>query len=342
MLNLVIFAAVLSSAVQELPPEACKILESKGFHVSAIRLRHAGESEASQGVRNASKIKSDIKQLHKELADIEQELARTEQAASNARDLSTQWNIALTNARSTEAKNQIVARLNVLTNQREKLHEYRQQLEKAQSERSATLAQANQRFIDTILQATEQANSALTAYAELDKNPESKHAIDAIASAIKRSFNTTPPGSLQQNLKKLNKLAESIQEQSVTGLVRGNTLQIPVTIGTANQPVDMIVDSGASIVCISNETAKSLQIQVPDDAPQVTLKIADGSEISARRIVLPLVRVGRFETQNVEAAVLGPEATGASCLLGMSFLRKFNFAIDLSQSSLILRDIVDQ
>jgi aspartyl protease family protein len=53
-------------------------------------------------------------------------------------------------------------------------------------------------------------------------------------------------------------------------------------------------------------------------------------------MTLPSVRVGKFSLENVECAVLGPEATRAEALLGMSFLGAFQFEIDSAAKKLTM------
>ena len=48
----------------------------------------------------------------------------------------------------------------------------------------------------------------------------------------------------------------------------------------------------------------------------------------------PRVRVGEFEAENVDAAVLDAVATDAEPLLGMSFLGNFKFEINTSAKTL--------
>ena len=64
------------------------------------------------------------------------------------------------------------------------------------------------------------------------------------------------------------------------------------------------------------------------------MQLADGREIEGRLMKLTSVRVGKFTVENVECAVLAPEATMAEPLLGMSFLENFKFEIDAAAKKL--------
>jgi aspartyl protease family protein len=88
------------------------------------------------------------------------------------------------------------------------------------------------------------------------------------------------------------------------------------------------------LVSLPAAVATELQIAVPADARQMMLVLADGRTIAARGVTLQRVRVGPFEAENVEAAVLDASATGAEPLLGMSYLGNFRFEIDAAEKSL--------
>ena len=96
----------------------------------------------------------------------------------------------------------------------------------------------------------------------------------------------------------------------------------------------MVVDSGATLVTLPKTLANELGITVPSGAREMRLILADGSEIPAKAVTLSRVRVGNFEAENVEAAILDSIATNAEPLLGMSFLGKFKFEINSNEKTL--------
>lgn len=84
-------------------------------------------------------------------------------------------------------------------------------------------------------------------------------------------------------------------------------------------PVEMLVDTGASVVAISAVQAASLGIVVPRNAPEGMVLTAQG-RARAREVTLSRVAVGGIVVPNVRAAIVEgafPEAV----LLGMSFLQ---------------------
>ncbi len=62
--------------------------------------------------------------------------------------------------------------------------------------------------------------------------------------------------------------------------------------------------------------------------------MADGRVVSGKLVKINSVRVGQFQLEDVEAAILGPEATNAEPLLGMSFLGNFRFELDAQSAKL--------
>src|SRR5690606_38553418 len=102
---------------------------------------------------------------------------------------------------------------------------------------------------------------------------------------------------------------------------------------------EMVVDSGASLICLPMSVATKLGVTPTEEDPVVTLVMADGREIQGRLIKLAEVRVGQFTVHDVEAAVLGEDATRAEPLLGMSFLGNFKFELDAKAGTLNMVDI---
>lgn len=95
-----------------------------------------------------------------------------------------------------------------------------------------------------------------------------------------------------------------------------------VTIGSISKK--FILDSGASEILISedleNELIKQGIIKKVDYLTPALYRIADGSVVQCRRVILPSVKIGGFTVKNVNASV-GIGQT--PLLLGKSFLDKF-------------------
>lgn len=105
---------------------------------------------------------------------------------------------------------------------------------------------------------------------------------------------------------------------------------------------NLVMDTGSTLVVLRKGLADELGIDLNQVSPGAKLMLADGREAEAKYITLASVRVEGVEAENVEAAVMldDPEDTGfGDGLLGMSFLRRFNFKVDYRQEKLILEKL---
>ncbi|MCX7008558.1 MAG: retropepsin-like aspartic protease, partial [Kiritimatiellaeota bacterium] len=96
-----------------------------------------------------------------------------------------------------------------------------------------------------------------------------------------------------------------------------------------------VVDTGATSVCISEDLARRLHLELgPTEIP---VMLADGSTRKARPVLLHSVEVGGVRVERVAALVL-PQNPGGGLdgLLGMSFLMEFNVRLDPASHTLLL------
>lgn len=106
----------------------------------------------------------------------------------------------------------------------------------------------------------------------------------------------------------------------------------------------MVLDTGASLVVITRDIADKLGINPGKSQPDMKMQVADGRQIDAKRIIFDRVETQGAEVRNVEGAVLLDEVIPGfgDGLLGMSFLKKFNFKIDQREKKLILEKLYGQ
>lgn len=141
----------------------------------------------------------------------------------------------------------------------------------------------------------------------------------------------------QQRLQKQREEEERMPKK-VTFFREGQGIILNVTL---NKKVDasLILDTGASLIILRKDIAKKLGMDVDRVKPDAKLTLADGRKIDAKYIVLESVEAQNVEARNVEAAVMLEELRDIKFddgLLGMSFLRRFNFKIDQKEKKLIL------
>ncbi|MCE5262796.1 MAG: retroviral-like aspartic protease family protein [Deltaproteobacteria bacterium] len=101
----------------------------------------------------------------------------------------------------------------------------------------------------------------------------------------------------------------------------------------------MVLDTGASLVLISDELAGRMDRMTSSSAEgKIRLKTA-GGDVEGRSISIDKVELGDAVRENVRAAVSHQKAAfdGFDGLLGLSFLEGFNVTIDHQNRQIILR-----
>jgi aspartyl protease family protein len=112
---------------------------------------------------------------------------------------------------------------------------------------------------------------------------------------------------------------------------RGHFIAEPLVNGTR---LNMLVDTGASVVALSAEDAGRAGIFPNAGEYKLTIATANGT-IQAAPVKLREVRVGSIVLRDVEAAVL-PAGRLKESLLGMSFLRRLS-SFQIADGSLVLK-----
>jgi aspartyl protease family protein len=94
-----------------------------------------------------------------------------------------------------------------------------------------------------------------------------------------------------------------------------------------------LVDTGATVVALRYEDARSLGLVSPGDKFDVNVRTANGDG-RAKRVQLRSVSVGTITIRNVDALVLEQGALAAN-LLGMSFLQRLS-RFEVQRGTLVL------
>lgn len=97
--------------------------------------------------------------------------------------------------------------------------------------------------------------------------------------------------------------------------------------------LNAVVDTGATLVILRYEDARSLGVVFPGDKFDMGVRTANG-DARARRIELRSVRIGPISINQVEALVMEPRAL-ATNLLGMSFLKRLS-RFEVQRGTLVL------
>jgi aspartyl protease family protein len=89
-----------------------------------------------------------------------------------------------------------------------------------------------------------------------------------------------------------------------------------------NQPIKVLVDTGASLVALSYEDAEEAGLRPWSLTFDLPISTANG-QVAAARVMLNRVEIDNLLVRDVEAVVL-PKGAYDGTLLGMSFLNKLS------------------
>ncbi|MFH0855928.1 MAG: retropepsin-like aspartic protease [Candidatus Omnitrophota bacterium] len=147
----------------------------------------------------------------------------------------------------------------------------------------------------------------------------------------------------KRKLKADKKITEiQIEEKEKTGPVPAsfsNSLQAITVSVKLNGKVSagMVLDTGASLVMITKKIAQELGIDLSGVKPDLKALVVDGRKMNAKRVIIESMEVQGVVAKKVEAAVLLDDAGVSGFgdgLLGMSFLKRFNFKVDQKEKKL--------
>lgn len=164
-----------------------------------------------------------------------------------------------------------------------------------------------------------------------EKVLQTSEAIDAKVTQEERYF-------LENIRKKIDDMEQDLVQYKVSYNEVGSHVVVRTLLNNSIE-VNLMVDTGASLVVISKDTATRLGIDVHGGGfPSGNTILADGRKVKALFITLHSVKVGNAEVKDVQAAVLESVGEQHDGLLGMSFLENFIVAIDGKSKNLILEE----
>ena len=115
---------------------------------------------------------------------------------------------------------------------------------------------------------------------------------------------------------------QSIQLMSMTELKAGDGGHYSVRASINNTYIDVLVDTGASVVALSYEDAEKAGLHPAMLDFKIPVSTANG-QVNAARTKLDRVEIDNVRVDNVDAMVL-PQGALKGTLLGMSFLSKLS------------------
>ncbi len=319
----------------EVVAKAEVILSDAGLRRSGKTITVADTSEVARALSGITKDRRALQRVQKDWKQVVDQLAVIRQQIDqlNSQDGELSFQLATLPGNDVSISNRYIGMINAT---RAKLRELTTQgdriRENTLTEKRSSLNRAEADYANLVL-------AIRRSYRELNERTAKQLASEPVKIALQvmnTNFETpqdiTADSILLSLHKRIEKVEQEIFSENINLDIEGGSLYVNVSVG--NKTARMVVDSGATLVSLPATTAEALGIQIPADARKMKLIMADGRTIDARAVTLSRVRVGEFEADNVEAAILDAAAIGAEPLLGMSYLSNFKFEIDSAARSL--------
>ncbi len=331
----------MSSVVFADEAAAKEVLEQHGIRVFKDELLLQSETELGKSLREVTKLRRDLVAKARDEGRLQAESETILKAINSLKQKHTQLSAQLANINQNNVtlNNKLVGALNTIRGQLDQLTQKHQKHSDTVDEARSETMQAREVFLQLVLDMRKLADGTAEEVATLANNTEVQVAIAELNQSVEQPYELALSRGFTRNTLQLAKLEETILIETIPlRKTPGDSFYASVVID-GEHSAEMIVDSGASLMTLPLSTARELDVEPDSTDPEIQLKIANGDVITARLIVIPEVRVGKFVVEDVECAVLGADATDAVPLLGMSYLGNFKFELNAAESTLKLVNV---
>ncbi len=324
------------AAASESDPEA--FLKGKGLRRAEPFFALTDETELTKKMAGLDKLKKNVVDGQKQEAAAEREEAKKKAAIVECLKRRTALRAQLAQNPPANVYNNIVAQINQLGDQAILL-------EKEVSENSpvkpaqAAANKSREAYVQQLLELRQIENRLQEKYADLAADPKVAEMIEAYNKAHEKNFKLGPSASFTSNDRKLKKFEETVLSDSIDiHRNRGELWEVSVVFN-GKDPQIIDIDTGASMVSLSYQTAKAAGLTPSETDPTIHLQMADGRVVEAKQVVASSIRVGKFELEKVEVAVMPPNLVNAGSSLGQTFLKHFTYKIDTEKSKLVMTKV---
>ena len=318
----------------EVVAKAEKILKAAGLRRSGKSIQSGGIPEIARALTALKREKRELRLVHEQWREVENRLATLRQELDRLNVQYGELNLQLARVAGVDvaANNRIVGLLNATTAKTKSLMAQREPLNAELKNKRKTLDDAETKYAETVLAIRHDYDAERDRIAKTLMDEEMRIALQVMHANFATPKMPTADAILSAIDHRIGRVEQEIFHETIDMVPQNGSLYVDVVVG--KKSTAMVVDSGATMVTLPMKTATELGIEVPLEARELKLVLADGRTIPARAVTLEKVRVGKFEAENVEAAVLDAVATNARPLLGMSFLSHFKVEIDRAGKTL--------
>jgi clan AA aspartic protease (TIGR02281 family) len=335
-LSLTILGSVLPTIADDTATPA-DVLKTKGLKRSGDTFVLGSEAEVQKAVSEARAASKAVQQIQERKRQFEQNIRQGNDAIRELTEQRILLNRQLSETTSTFEHNQLVSRINEISDRLNLLQREVGDPEAGQSA-GAAVALKRETFIEKVLKLRKLVDQTNEEYTAVAKDEEIKKALEALNKDNPRPARLGPSKAFLTNVRLLENVEKSVLTESVALRKEGGIFWLDVTFnGKVTKP--MAFDTGASIVVLPYSMAKEVGLTPGKDAPTVQTRVADGTTTEAKKVVAPLLRVGKFSVKDVECIVMPPNKTDVPPLLGQTFQKHFSIKFDPEGRKLVLTKV---
>jgi clan AA aspartic protease (TIGR02281 family) len=229
--------------------------------------------------------------------------------------------------------NQVVARINDLSAQVATL---RDRQEPTQSEDETTAPR--ERCLQAALNLRALVDRTRDEYAAIAADTDVRYAFVDLNRDPTDVWRLGPTLEFRSAVQMLQQVEAAVVSDSVNLARKGGVFWVDTTFnGRVTRP--LVFDTGAACVVLPASMAAEIGLKPGPGDPVVRARVADGSEVPARQMVIPSLRVGRFTVANVECIVMPAGKKQVPPLLGQSFHKHFTYTFTPDSGKLVLSPI---
>lgn len=331
-LALVAVAVAALGAAADPPADA--LLKEKGLRRSGTSYLLPAESDVQKALNAARAASRDVSALAQQKSQYEAQLDQAQAEMVGTEQRLILLNQQISQATNVQEHNQLAGTINALSGQLNLLR--RQAGDEGRQAAGARLASRREDFIDSVFALRKLVDETSARYAALAADPEVAETLKGLNTPDKRIKMTLGPSKTYlASVATLEKVESTVLSEDVALRKEGGVYWVDVSFnGKVNRP--MVFDTGASSVVLPAELAKEIGLKESPTDTEVTAKIADGTEVKARKMTIPSVRVGKFIVRDVECVVMPAGKKDVPPLLGQSFQRNFSIKFNAGAGTLHL------
>ncbi|MHC4303354.1 MAG: retropepsin-like aspartic protease family protein, partial [Planctomycetota bacterium] len=287
-------AAATSAAAVTPEGDVRKALEGHGLQIRGNTLAITAERQLGHDLRDAGLLQKKLVAADRKLNKSRKDQVAADQELIHLKERAVDLNARLASGavRDVRTHNQLVAAVNAVHGRISLLNDRKEQWTKQDEQLRKESAEAREAYIRLVVEMRQRADRVSAEYVEKAADPAVQAAIAQLNEATGRAYELAPSRFFRESVRRLQRLEEAVLTDSIPVTRRvGNALFVSVVFNDKHT-LEMIVDSGASMVSLPRETAARMGVQPRDTDPKIIMQLADGSTIRGTVVTVESIRVG--------------------------------------------------